>query len=203
MEGILFIVSAPSGAGKSSLLKALLAQEVDLVVSVSHTTRPPRPGEVDGVHYHFVDREAFARLVAGGALLEHAQVFGNSYGTAESSVRDQLRSGRDVILEIDWQGARQVRERFPGSISVFIVPPSVDALRERLNARAQDSLAVIERRMREASAELSHFDEYNYVVINDDFQVALEELRIIAKAARLGLTAQRRRHPALFASFRN
>ena len=155
------------------------------------------------MHYHFVDQEAFKRLVDDSALLEHAQVFGNSYGTAELSVREQLNSGCDVILEIDWQGARQVRKRFPGSTSVFIVPPSIAVLRERLVARAQDSPAVIERRMREASAELSHFDEYDYLVINDDFEVALEEFHSIVKAARLALPAQRQRHPALFASFRN
>lgn len=203
MEGMLFIVSAPSGAGKSSLLKALLEQDTNLIVSVSHTTRPPRPGEVDGVHYYFVDHQEFTRLIADGAFLEHAQVFDNRYGTAASSVRTQLRKGRDVVLEIDWQGANQVRDRFPDHTSVFILPPSVEALRERLTARAQDSSAVIEQRMSEASAELAHFDEYDYVVINDNFGVALEELQIIVRAARLKTAAQQRRRPQLFNRFRN
>lgn len=198
MEGNLFIVSAPSGAGKSSLLKAVLARDEGLVVSVSHTTRAPRPGEVDGEHYHFVDPDAFQRLIKEGGLLEHAQVFDNYYGTTETSVRDQLASGRDVILEIDWQGARQVRERFGDAATIFVVPPSVDVLRQRLESRGQDSATVIARRMRDAYAELAHLDEYDFVVINDDFEQAVGQLLLLIRASRLGVAAQRRRHPALF-----
>ena len=183
--GVLFVVSAPSGAGKTSLLRALIPSDPRLQLSVSHTTRGPRPGEKDGVHYHFVDRPQFEAMVARGAFLEHARVFDNLYGTAEQSVRDLLAADRDVVLEIDWQGARQVRARLPGAVSIFIVPPSVEALRERLSGRGQDSSDVIDRRMRDAGSELSHFGEYDYLVVNDDFEQALVDLRAIARAERL------------------
>lgn len=189
--GVLFVVSAPSGAGKTSLLRALIPADDRLRLSVSHTTRAPRPGEEDGVHYHFVDRVRFEGMVAEGAFLEHARVFDNLYGTAERSVRDQLETGHDVVLEIDWQGARQVRERFPEAVSVFIVPPSVAALRERLSGRGQDGPEVIERRMRDARSELSHFGEYDYLVVNDDFEQALADLRAIVGAERLRIPRQK------------
>ncbi len=193
-QGTLFIVSAPSGAGKTSLLKALIPTDENLVLSVSHTTRAMRPGEQDGVHYHFVDKDEFLRLVGEGAFLEHAQVFDNYYGTAEAAVREQLASGQDVVLEIDWQGARQVRERFPEAVSVFIAPPSIEALRERLGGRGTDSDEVIERRMRDARNELSHYAEYDYLVINDDFDRALADLGHIVGAERLRLPRQASRY---------
>jgi guanylate kinase len=191
--GVLFVVSAPSGAGKTSLLKALVPTDPRLRVSVSHTTRAPRPGEQDGTHYHFVDRARFEAMVAAGEFLEHARVFDNLYGTAERSVRDVLGANFDVVLEIDWQGARQVRARFPEAVSVFIVPPSVEALRRRLSGRGQDSAEIIDRRMRDARSELSHFGEYDYLVVNDDFDEALADLRAIIGAERLRLVRQQAR----------
>ena len=191
---ILFIVSAPSGAGKTSLLRELLQRDTQLSLSVSHTTRAMRPGEQDGVDYHFVDKDAFMQLVGEGAFIEHAQVFDNFYGTSEMAVREQLESGRDVVVEIDWQGARQVRKRFPGAVSIFIIPPSIQALRERLSGRGQDSEDVIERRMRDAQAELSHYGEYDYLVVNDDFQLALQQLGEVVAAERLREVRQQVRH---------
>lgn len=188
--GILFIVSAPSGAGKTSLLKALVDQHGELNVSVSHTTRAPRPGEVDGVHYHFVDVATFERMVTAGEFLEHARVFDNYYGTSAASVRHELEKGCDVVLEIDWQGARQVRQGFADAVSIFVLPPSVDELRRRLSVRGQDSAEVVERRMRDALNELSHFNEYDYIVINDRFEKALGELRCIMHAERLKCARQ-------------
>ena len=182
---ILFIVSAPSGAGKTSLLRELVPGDARLVMSVSHATRPMRPGEQDGVHYHFVSVERFEELVEQAAFLEHARVFDNYYGTSEAAVREQLAAGLDVVLEIDWQGARQVRRRFPGAVSIFIVPPSVEALRERLTGRGQDSADVVERRMADARSELSHYPEYDYLVVNDSFEHALADLRCIFRALRL------------------
>ena len=187
---ILFIVSAPSGAGKTSLLRDLLARDSRLSLSVSHTTREMRPGEEDGVHYHFVDVPEFEQLAAEGVFIEHAQVFDNYYGTSEQAVRDQLAAGQDVVVEIDWQGAQQVRQRFPEAVSIFIVPPSVEALRERLSARGQDSEETIRRRMRDARAELSHYPEYDYLVINDVFEVALQQLGSIVVAERLRTVPQ-------------
>ena len=184
-DGILFIVSAPSGAGKTSLLKALVESTDRICVSVSHTTRAPRPGETDGQHYHFVDTATFERMVAAGEFVEHARVFDNQYGTSAAAVTSELVTGRDVVLEIDWQGARQVRERFPEAVSVFILPPSVDELRRRLSARGQDAEEVVERRMRDALSELSHFDEYDYLVVNDRFEAALEDLRAVMRTQRL------------------
>jgi guanylate kinase len=184
-SGILFVVSAPSGAGKTSLLRQLVPADDRLVMSVSHATRAMRPGEVDGVHYHFVAVERFEQLVEEGAFLEHAKVFDNYYGTSEAAVRDPLARGLDVVLEIDWQGARQVRRRFPEAVSLFVAPPSIAALRERLSSRGQDSEEIVERRMADARSELSHYPEYDYLVINDDFETALAELRAIVTAERL------------------
>ncbi len=196
MQGNLFIVSAPSGAGKTSLLKALLERDDSLKLSVSHTTRAPRPGEEDGVHYHFVSVDEFMRLAGEGAFLEQAQVFDNYYGTSQAAVQSLLDEGHDVVLEIDWQGARQVRKAFPQAISIFIMPPSVEALRQRLGNRGQDDEAVIERRMRDARSELSHYAEYDYLVVNDDFDLALDELHCIVRAERLKLTRSAERNAA-------
>ncbi|MES9940384.1 MAG: guanylate kinase [Candidatus Thiodiazotropha sp. 6PLUC2] len=192
--GTLYILSAPSGAGKTSLLKVLRGQDGKLHVSVSHTTRPMRPGEENARDYHFVDRETFLQMVSSDAFLEHAEVFGNYYGTSEAEVRGQLDGGRDTVLEIDWQGARQVRARFPEAVSIFILPPSPEALHERLSARGQDSEEVIQGRMQQAVSEMSHYDEFDYLVINDEFDTALGELRAIVNADRLRLTYQSDRH---------
>lgn len=184
-DGILFIVSAPSGAGKTSLVKALLERDRKLSLAVSFTTRAPRPGERDGVHYRFVDEGEFLRMVAAGEFLEHAQVFGNRYGTAETTVRSELGQGRDLLLEIDWQGARQVRKRFPVAVSVFVLPPSAQALQQRLRGRGQDSDEVIAGRMAEARAEMSHYDEYDFLVVNDVFDTALDDLGCLVRGERL------------------
>ena len=188
MQRLLFVVSAPSGAGKTSLLKSLVPSDPGLSLSVSHTTRPMRPGEEDGVHYHFVSVEAFQALAGQGGFLEQAQVFGNYYGTAEETVQTQLASGRDLVLEIDWQGARQVRRRFPEAVSVFIAPPSIEALEQRLGDRGQDDAGIIHHRMQEAVEELSHYPEYDYLVMNDDFEQALSELESIVRAERLRMS---------------
>lgn len=182
--GHLFVVAAPSGAGKTSLVNALVADDPRLVISVSYTTRAPRPGEQDGVHYHFTTPEAFEGRRAAGEFLEHAEVFGNRYGTHRATTEAILAEGKDVILEIDWQGARQVKASFPGCRSIFILPPSVATLRERLGARAQDSEDVIAGRMAEARAEISHCEEFDFVVVNDDFDIALDELRNVVTHCR-------------------
>ena len=192
--GTLFIISAPSGAGKTSLLRALLDQDPHLRASVSHTTRPRRNGERDGVDYHFVTTEQFQKLVAEGAFLEHARVFDNFYGTSEAGIHQQLEAGTDVVLEIDWQGARQVRERIRDTVSIFILPPSRESLVQRLTGRGQDSAEVIERRTREAREEISHYSEFDYLIINDVFEQALEELQAIVVSRRLRQEPQAKRH---------
>jgi guanylate kinase len=199
-KGTLYIVSAPSGAGKTSLVKALSESLPGVAVSVSHTTRAMRPGEHDGVNYHFVSRQDFEAMVARDGFLEHARVFDHHYGTGRSQVESQLERGLDVILEIDWQGARQVRERMPGSLSLFILPPSREVLAQRLRGRGQDPEEVIQRRMRDAEAQMGHYDEFDHIVINDEFQVALGEMRCIIVAQRLRREVQRERHRALLAS---
>ncbi len=198
--GNLFVISAPSGAGKTSLVNALLKRMADMRVSVSHTTRTQRPGEVDGVNYHFVAREEFQRLADAGDFLESAEVFGNFYGTSQGWVRETLATGVDVILEIDWQGAQQVRRLLPEAISVSVLPPSKAALEQRLTGRGQDGPEVIARRMAEAVSEMSHYGEADYLVVNDVFETALDELCAIITASRLRVTAQQVRHTALLAS---
>lgn len=197
LAGTLYILSAPSGAGKTSLVKALLRQDDQVGVSVSHTTRAKRPGEQNGVDYNFVSMEDFNTLIEQGQFLEYAEVFGNKYGTSQQWVREQLEAGRDVILEIDWQGAEQVRRLMPEAVTVFILPPSRAALRERLNARGQDSDEVIESRMAEATSEMSHYPEYDYLLINDDFEEALQQLASLFRARRLRQSAQQTRHHGL------
>ncbi|RMG50273.1 MAG: guanylate kinase [Gammaproteobacteria bacterium] len=197
VHGTLFIVSAPSGAGKTSLVRALIAQMPDLELSISHTTRPMRPGEADGVDYHFVDAATFEAMVERGEFLEHARVFDNFYGTARSSVESRLAEGRDVILEIDWQGAAQVRARMPESRSIFILPPSLEVLEARLRGRGQDPEEVIQRRMRDARNEMAHYDEFDFVVINDIFEEALGQLRCIVQSDRQRLQRVQARHGAL------
>lgn len=190
MIGTLYIISAPSGAGKTSLVDALVRTMHDLKVSVSHTTRPKRPGEIDGTHYHFVNHATFQRMVDAGEFLEHACVFGNLYGTSRVQVLDSLAAGIDVILEIDWQGGRQVREAIADCVSIFILPPSRDELERRLRGRNQDSDKVIAKRMQEAVGEMSHFREYDYLVVNDTFDDALTDLKAIVRARRLRCEVQ-------------
>jgi guanylate kinase len=180
--GILFIISAPSGAGKTSLVAELLNNMSNIKASISHTTRDRRPGEVDAVNYHFVSRPQFVDMIEQSAFLEHAEVFGNFYGTSQQWVADTLASGEDVILEIDWQGAAQVRKLFPASTSIFILPPSKQALRERLHKRAQDNAEVIEKRVAAATEEMSHYVEADFLVVNDDFDTALQEMISIVRA---------------------
>lgn len=197
--GKLYTVSAPSGAGKTSLVTALVNDNTDLQVSISYTTRDMRPGEEDGVNYFFVDRDRFQSMLADGAFLESAEVFGNFYGTAKQSVEQMLANGLDVILEIDWQGAQQIHQLMPAALAIFILPPSLSALRERLTNRGQDEEAVIGQRMNEANSEMTHFYEADYLVINDQFQQALEELKTILKGQgkELRLARQQQRHQAL------
>jgi guanylate kinase len=178
-KGTLFIFSAPSGAGKSSLARALVESSPDIAVSVSHTTRDARPGEEHGIHYFFVNADEFRNMVAAGAFLEHAQVFDNFYGTSRKAVEDLLEQGRNVILDIDWQGARAIKAQMPDARGIFILPPSREELENRLRGRGQDSEEVIARRMRDAVSEMSHYNEFDYVVVNDDFDAALADLRAI------------------------
>lgn len=190
--GTLFIISAPSGAGKTSLVKQLVKELDDIQVSVSHTTRQQRPGEIDGRDYFFVSKLEFESMILDQAFLEHAQVFENYYGTAKQTVERHLDDGKDVILEIDWQGAQQVRSIFPQSESIFILPPSITILEQRLRNRGQDSEEIIAKRMRAAVAEMQHFAEYDYLVVNDVFEQALSDLKSIVIARRLKADRQRK-----------
>ena len=198
-KGTLYIISAPSGAGKTSLVHAVVATLPNVVVSVSHTTRKMRDGEVDGKDYHYVDEPHFQQMIANGEFLEHASVFGNRYGTSKQQIQDQLLSGKDVILEIDWQGARQIRQLMNGCKSIYILPPSIQALRDRLQNREQDSDDVIESRMREAVSEMTHYAEFDYIIINDDFDQAREELAAIFVCNRMLLDHQQQSHAGLLA----
>lgn len=196
-RGNLFILSAPSGAGKSSLINALLKKHTDMKVSVSHTTRAPRPGENNAEHYHFVSVDEFKVLIAKDDFFEWAQVFDNYYGTSKQAIESQLAAGIDVFLDIDWQGARQVREIMNDVKTIFILPPSKHELEQRLNNRGQDSAKIIAGRMAQAQSETSHYNEYDYVVVNDDFDTALNDLETIVIAQRLTLKAQTTRHQNL------
>jgi guanylate kinase len=197
--GILFVVAAPSGGGKTSLTRALLANDSGIRLSVSYTTRPPRPGERDGVDYHFIPTERFVALRDAGEFLEHAHVHGNWYATSASWLKFQIESGQDVLLEIDWQGAAQVRKLIPSSIHIFILPPSLSQLEERLHRRGQDDKLTIARRLEAARDEIRHCAEFNYVIINQDFASAVDDLSAIVRASRLRAELQCLRHEALIA----
>ncbi|WP_217555139.1 guanylate kinase [Vibrio metschnikovii] len=201
-KGTLYIVSAPSGAGKSSLIAGLLERNPTyaMKVSVSHTTRGMRPGEQDGVHYHFVQKEQFEALIEQGEFLEYAEVFGNYYGTSRVWIEDTLEKGIDVFLDIDWQGAQQIRQQMPHAKSVFILPPSKEELERRLNTRGQDSVTVIAKRMSEARSEISHYCEYDYVIVNDDFDVALMDFKAILRAERLKQDKQAAKYQSMIAA---
>jgi len=199
MSGRLYVVAAPSGAGKTTLVRLLLGSEPDVRLSISYTTRSPRPGEENGREYHFVDAATFRVMMARGDFLEWAEVHGNFYGTSKKWIAEQLAEGSDVLFEIDWQGAQQVREAFPEALGIFILPPSMEELTRRLTGRGTDSLDVIERRLAAAQAEMRHVVEFDYVIINDSLERALEDLRAVVRASRLTLEGQRVRHAALFA----
>lgn len=197
MTGNLFIITAASGVGKTTLVRALLALDADIRLSVSYTTRMPRPGEVDGEDYHFVDEALFLRMLAAGDFLENAEVHGARYGTSRARVDGVLQAGHDLILEIDWQGAAQIRTLYPSAVSIFIMPPSMQTLVQRLNNRGQDSAEVIARRLAVAREEMGHVCEFDYVTINDEFEVALADLQAIVRSRRLKLDKQRQRHKIL------
>jgi guanylate kinase len=195
--GCLFVIAAPSGGGKTSLVNALLAREPGIRLSISYTTRKPRPGEHEGSHYHFVETARFEELKARGEFLEHAFVHGHWYATSATWLAAQVAAGQDVLLEIDWQGARQVRRLIPDSVHIFVLPPSLEVLRERLVARGQDDPAVIARRLEGAVEELRHWEEFDYVIINQDFATAVDDVAAIVRAARLKVERQRARHARL------
>ena len=202
MAGDLFVVVAPSGAGKTSLVHRLLGVETGIRLSVSHTTRAPREGEVDGREYHFVSRSAFEAMIAAGDFLEHANVYGNYYGTSRKWIESELAGEHDVLLEIDWQGAMQLRKLFPRLVGIFILPPSIGELRRRLTARGKDSAEVIERRMASAREEISHVLEFEYIIVNEQFDVALADLQAVVRAARLSRERRASRLSRLLDEFR-
>jgi guanylate kinase len=197
MPGTLYIVSSPSGGGKTSLVKALLEAEPDVRLSISHTTRPPRAGEADGRDYHFVPLETFQRMLNAGEFLESAEIYGNRYGTSQKWIESERKAGRDVLLEIDWQGAQQVRRLIPSAVSIFVLPPSLEVLESRLKGRGQDSAEVVARRMTAAREEMSHAAEYDYVIMNEEFSCAALDLRSIVRAERLKAASQLARHASL------
>ncbi|OQA33839.1 MAG: Guanylate kinase [Betaproteobacteria bacterium ADurb.Bin341] len=201
MKGTLYVIAAPSGAGKTTLVRLLLQQDLRLHLSISFTTRPPRPGEEHGREYHFVPADEFRAMNERGDFLEWAEVHGHFYGTSRAWIETQINGGNDVLLEIDWQGARQVRTLFPNAVSVFILPPEADALSARLTSRGTDSEEVIARRLASAKEEMRHVEEFDYVIINDALDEALGDLCAIVRASRLRLECQRRRYPALFSQF--
>ncbi len=196
-RGTLYIVAAPSGAGKSSIVNATLARDAQIALSISFTSRGPRPGEVDGEHYHFVSADEFQRMIGAGDFFEHALVHGDYKGTARQSVEPQLAAGKDVLLEIDWQGAQQVKAKLPDAVSVFILPPSREALLERMRKRGQDPEEVIQRRLAAAREEMSHYFEFDYVIVNEVFDTAVDEMCAIFAASRLTREKQQARHEAL------
>ena len=202
-QGHLYIISAPSGAGKTSLIKALLKGVDGLQVSVSHTTRKRRPNEVEGEDYHYVSIDQFREMLAEGDFLEYAEVFGNHYGTSKTAVEELIEKGVDVILELDWQGARQIQQKMPKAIRIFVLPPSLEALNQRLTNRAQDDEAVITNRMLQAKQEMSHFNEYQFVIINDVFEEAYQELKALVISERLRLERQMFEHRGLINSLLN
>ncbi len=199
-RGVLFIVSAPSGAGKTTLVRGLLEREPQIGLSISHTTRAPRPGEVDGVAYHFISVERFEAMREAGDFLEWAHVHGNFYGTSRRWLDERLNAGHDVLLEIDWQGAQQVRAQFPEAVSLFVLPPSFEALAQRLTGRGSDAPEVIERRLAAAREEIGHLREFDFVIINNILSQALDEMVAVARAARLLRTSQMARNPEFFQS---
>lgn len=199
--GNVFMVVAPSGAGKSSLVNALLNEDSNIGLSISCTTRAPRPGETNNVHYSFLTTKEFEKLKNDNELLEWAQVHDNYYGTPKAYVQDRVNKGQDILLEIDWQGAAQVREHFPEVVDIFVLPPSIEILKERLQKRGQDSAEVIERRIRAAGEEIEHADECEYVIINDDFSVALQQLQQIVAVSRLRFACQAKKHEKLFHNY--
>jgi guanylate kinase len=198
-SGVLFVVAAPSGGGKSSMVNALLEREPGIRLSVSYTTRPPRPGEAEGNHYHFLDVPTFLALKERGEFLEHALVHGNWYATSATWLKAQVAAGQDVLLEIDWQGAAQVRRLIPDSVHIFILPPSLEALKERLEKRAQDPPEVIAERLAAAREEMRHCGEFDYVIMNQDFARAVDDLSVIVRAARLTAARQQVRHAKVLA----
>jgi guanylate kinase len=198
MQGLLFIVTAPSGAGKSTLVNAVVADDPALALSVSYTTRAPRAGEANGREYHFVDRAAFQRMLDAGEFLESAEVHGNFYATSQKRIAELRAAGRDVVLEIDWQGAEQVRRIFPEAVGIFILPPSLAELERRLRARGKDPDEAIRRRLAAAEAEMGHAGEFDYVIINNDFEEARRDLAAVVRASRLTLERMGARHPELF-----
>ena len=203
MSGLLFVVAAASGTGKTSLVKALLDRTSNLHVSVSHTTRPKRNGELDGIHYHFIEKDSFTAQIEQGGFIEYAEVFGNYYGTSQRTVEEQLKQGHDVLLEIDWQGAAQVRKLFPDSIQIFILPPSQFDLKQRLSNRGTDSVEVIEHRLDCAVSDMQQYVNFDYIIINDSFDRALHELEAVITANRMTLTQQANRHSALIQNLLN
>ncbi len=201
-KGNLFVVTAPSGAGKTTLVAALLAADSKVQLSISFTTRPPRAGEVDGKDYHFVDRAEFERMIAAGELLEFAEVYGNYYGTSQVWINEVMENGRDILLEIDWQGAQQVRRIFPVAIGIFILPPCIDTLENRLRGRGKDSEEVIARRMAVAKEEVNHVDEFDYVIVNEHIDDAVRDIVAVVRSQRLTLAQQSNRHTALISSLK-